>query len=443
MMGKMRIYRLLFTFICLSNIYAYAQSSITGDAHVCANKEYTYVFTGKSADMYKTVSVNVSNGVLTEYGNSTTQSIYYDGPISIKVKWSGSGGFIQVTSDAAYIKYVTCYNPLSDIIPVNANVVLGNTIRLSASSTDVSTYKWKQGSSVLGTSYFIDVSPVVSTTYVLETTHNYSTFPGTLTCSLSVSRVVNVVTNPILDNLIGVDQVLCPGQSATSLTQRSGTSLSGGTGSFTFQWQQSVNNGSTWSTISGATNSSYSPGIITVKTLFRRIVYSGTTQNTSNVVTIDQAPSTLNLTSQTFSSNQLLKAINYVAVSGDLNTTSGTVVEVKAGKAISIASTSEINKTFLFTIESCSSGLRQTSEEVFESVWREGTNHAFNLQPFPNPVNGGVLNIGEKVDHFILYDSRGSVVREGMNTESILVDGIAKGIYFLKVGDQVVKIFVQ
>ncbi len=68
----------------------------------------------------------------------------------------------------------------------------------------------------------------------------------------------------------------------------SGDPASGGgcSGSYSYQWQSS-SNGSTWSTISGATNPTYLPGTISSTTYFRRQVTCGTDIEYSNVSTVE------------------------------------------------------------------------------------------------------------------------------------------------------------
>jgi gliding motility-associated-like protein/uncharacterized repeat protein (TIGR01451 family) len=70
-----------------------------------------------------------------------------------------------------------------------------------------------------------------------------------------------------------------------------GATPSGGSGTYSYQWQQSSNN-TTFTDISGATSASYDPGVLTATTYFRRRVASGscTTASASNVVTITIQP---------------------------------------------------------------------------------------------------------------------------------------------------------
>ena len=71
---------------------------------------------------------------------------------------------------------------------------------------------------------------------------------------------------------IGTAQSICYNTVPAQLTEL--TAPSGGNGTYTYQWQSSANN-STWTDISGATLSTYSPPALTASTYFRRTVISG------------------------------------------------------------------------------------------------------------------------------------------------------------------------
>ncbi|MFC7669684.1 hypothetical protein ACFQT0_21680 [Hymenobacter humi] len=114
-----------------------------------------------------------------------------------------------------------------------------------------------------------------------------STFaPGPLTATTYFRRRVtsgacgpfssNVVTITVLPALtagtIAADQAICIGVTPAPLTS---TALAtGGTGSFSYQWESSPNN-SNWTAIPGATGSTFAAGPLTTTTFFRRRVTSG------------------------------------------------------------------------------------------------------------------------------------------------------------------------
>ena len=92
-------------------------------------------------------------------------------------------------------------------------------------------------------------------------------------CTPAVSNVITITVTPALvAGTIGTDQTLCPGATPTALT--STVAASGGTGTFTYQWESSADN-ATWTAIAGATSAGYAPGVLTATTYFRRRVTSG------------------------------------------------------------------------------------------------------------------------------------------------------------------------
>ncbi|WP_426061951.1 gliding motility-associated C-terminal domain-containing protein [Hymenobacter sp. B1770] len=92
-------------------------------------------------------------------------------------------------------------------------------------------------------------------------------------CAPVVSNVITITVAPTLvAGTIGTDQTVCPGATPASLTSTAGAS--GGTGSYSYQWESSGNNAN-WTAIAGATGAGYAPGVVTSTTYFRRRVTSG------------------------------------------------------------------------------------------------------------------------------------------------------------------------
>lgn len=96
---------------------------------------------------------------------------------------------------------------------------------------------------------------------------------GSGSCIPSTSNFVYVhVFAPLGNNLIGPAQTLCSGGVPNVLT---GTLPTGGTNSYTYQWQSSLNGLSAWTSIPGATGIFLSPGPLTQTTYYRRQIISG------------------------------------------------------------------------------------------------------------------------------------------------------------------------
>lgn len=95
---------------------------------------------------------------------------------------------------------------------------------------------------------------------------------------------------PIGNNTISGDASICQHSSPAPLT---GSSPTGGSGSFTFQWQSStISDKAGFADIVNATGVSYAPDALSQSHWFRRIVKSGDAADTSNAVkiTVDPIP---------------------------------------------------------------------------------------------------------------------------------------------------------
>ncbi len=124
--------------------------------------------------------------------------------------------------------------------------------------------------------------PTPSTASAANTTY-YVTQSNSYNCESDTSKITVIVNPLITNNTISADQTLCNGSTAQPLT---GTSANGGSGSYSFQWQHSIDGGIIWSNIPTAVAATYNPGNVTTDTRYRRIVNSASCTDTSNVVSI-------------------------------------------------------------------------------------------------------------------------------------------------------------
>jgi RHS repeat-associated protein len=98
--------------------------------------------------------------------------------------------------------------------------------------------------------------------------------------------------------LVTVYPQLVPGTVTSSQTinynyvpaQLNLTGISGGNGSYSYQWYYSNNGGSTWPQLSGITGSTYTPGALTATTEYEVIVTSNSVPATSGIATITVYP---------------------------------------------------------------------------------------------------------------------------------------------------------
>ena len=62
---------------------------------------------------------------------------------------------------------------------------------------------------------------------------------------------------------------------------------------------------------------------------------------------------------------------------------------------------------------------------------------------YPNPIHDGVLNFGREVVSFGLFDTKGNMIRYGLDTDHALIEGLPAGVYFLKLDGQMQKLIVE
>ncbi len=178
-------------------------------------------------------------------------------------------------------------SPSSQTINYNATAGTLSVIGVSGGAGSGSyTYQWS--SSPNGTSYS-SISGATSSSYS----------PGNLTATTYYQ--CEVFSNGANANsTAGLVTVYPQIQGTVSPSTRSGVlcdnpcdtlklgSVSGGNGSYTYQWQSSPNN-STWTNISGATGTSYSPGDVTALTYYQVIITSNGDPVASSVAWVKPA----------------------------------------------------------------------------------------------------------------------------------------------------------
>lgn len=168
------------------------------------------------------------------------------------------------------------------------SICYNSSATLTAQSMGVTNpiYKWYNASNTLlhtGQSYTTGTLTTSTTYYVSVEGDNYCE-------NLSSDRKsVNVtVYGNLTSGVIGSTQTVCSGIAPSLFTQI--TAATGGTGIYSYQWQQSAD-GITWANIGGATSSTYTSPALTSTTYFRRGVTSstcGTVYSNSIKITVRQ-----------------------------------------------------------------------------------------------------------------------------------------------------------
>jgi len=151
---------------------------------------------------------------------------------------------------------------------------------LAATPASGNTLHWYTNSALTGGT---TTAPTPSTT-TAGTFNYYVTQSNAAGCESPATTITIIVNPAISNNTIGSDQNTCSGTAPAPLT--STATLSGGSGTFAYQWQRSTDGGTTWANITNATSASYSPGALTSTTQYRRVVNSAACSTTSNTVVI-------------------------------------------------------------------------------------------------------------------------------------------------------------
>ncbi|ASU33060.1 gliding motility-associated C-terminal domain-containing protein [Mucilaginibacter xinganensis] len=166
------------------------------------------------------------------------------------------------------------------------------TITGSAPLGGLSTYTYQWQSSTDG-STFTDIAGATIATFdppLLNTTTWYRRMVTSGTCTApSTSNLVKITIQPALSNNTITPPATVLFCATGSPAVIAGTLPTGGDGiNYTYQWQSSLDGGSTFNNIINSDVKDYNPGTIAATTLYRRTVISGTcsTPSVSNSITI-------------------------------------------------------------------------------------------------------------------------------------------------------------
>jgi hypothetical protein len=203
-------------------------------------------------------------------------------------------------------------------------------------------------------------------------------------CS-SISEPIKIlVLTPITNNNISNNQTICKNTAPRQLT---GEALSGGTGSYSFLWQQSTDSGVTWTGAAGLNNDpsgKYSPMALGSPVMYRRLAVSGLNNcctSVSNSVLIGIYPS--------LPSGEIVNTADTSICSG-----SGVNLKIKLTGAAPWKIKYDRNSAFLNEVASSSSMITVSDSPVANLISDTYTYSICSVED----VNGCIspLNIGTK-----------------------------------------------
>ncbi|WP_316745705.1 gliding motility-associated C-terminal domain-containing protein [Pedobacter gandavensis] len=238
-------------------------------------------------------SVSLSNGVyrFTRTLLDALASGFAYPPISIKVLGPSTGGPWTNQAVVTYLNDSDISNNTASVLTyaipaapslesTTVNYCIGATASpLTATGTNLKWYTVPVGG--MGST----TAPTPSTTTVGTTSYYVTSSNGT--CEGPMTTINVVVQAAITGNTVSANQIICSGLQPAALT---GGAVTGGSGSYLYYWEQSINGGA-WTAASGQNNQpGYAPAALTTTTAYRRTVSGGACSNTSNVVTVTVQP---------------------------------------------------------------------------------------------------------------------------------------------------------
>ena len=186
-------------------------------------------------------------------GGTTCYSAYTT-PVTITVNSAATAGTIS-----------------ADQTICNGDVPAALTSTADGTGSGTITYEWQVDDGLGGG--FVNIIGEVLSTYApgaLTATTVYQrrtkTVSGGVTCYSAYTSPVTITVNDVVTaGTIGGTETICNGSTPTGLTS---TASGNGTGSISYEWQ--YDDGSGYSTIAGATFSTYSPGALLLTTNYKR-----------------------------------------------------------------------------------------------------------------------------------------------------------------------------
>ncbi|MDP4272676.1 MAG: hypothetical protein Q8907_00165 [Bacteroidota bacterium] len=243
---------------------------------------------------------NISGAVGSNYQPGTlNESVFYR-----RVATSGSGCGSVISSPVT----ITVYDALtSGSISSSQTICNGITPSqllgtLPTGGDGIYGYQWQ---SSLDNSSWSDIIGATSSGYqpeaLTKTTYYHRIVTSGSGCGSKTSLPVTItVYDPLTSGTISTSQTVCNGTIPAKLA---GTSPTGGSGTYTYQWQSSTD-ATSWSNIAMASSADYQPGALTATTYYQRVTTAGSCGSmTSSPVTITVYGA---LNAGTISSSQIL-----------------------------------------------------------------------------------------------------------------------------------------
>jgi len=251
--------------------YNTVPATLTSAAATGGNGTYSYQWQSSTAS---TSRANISGATALTYtpAELTNTTYYY------MLVTSNEASTLSATTTITVLPQITTsITPAASTI--NYNTSPGQLTNTVTGGNGTYTFQWQ--SSANGTTW-TNISGATSQNYTAGAL-TATTYFHVITTSNGASVTSNTSTITVYPQLIAPtitpsSQIVNYGSSITTITS---SGLSGGSGTYTYQWQSSAD-ATTWSNINGATTSSYTPPATAGVNNFRLVVTSNGVSVTSN-----------------------------------------------------------------------------------------------------------------------------------------------------------------
>ncbi|MDP3928569.1 MAG: hypothetical protein Q8R57_06065, partial [Bacteroidota bacterium] len=434
--------------ICSGSVPA----TLTGSSPAGGNGPMTYV--------WESSTTSASAGFSAASG--TNNAINYSSSALTTTTWfrrvASSGDCAPSTSSAIEITVtpVISANTVSTAQTIcSGSVPTALTGSSPAGGNGPMTYVWESSttsasagfSAASGTNNAINYSPSA-----LTATTWFRRVVSSGDCAPLTSSAVEITVNPVIaDNTIGSAQTICTGTAPTAL---SGSTPTGGNGTYTYTWELSTSSASAGFTAASGTNNTinYAPGTLTETTWFRRTVSAG--------VCSAAISSAVEITVNPLIANNTISGTNEVCVGGTPATITGSTANGGNGTITYLweSSTTSASAGFAAAV-----GVNNTQNylpaALTTTTWFRRTASAgvcnanitsaiaAVVNPYPTPVVSGSATIctGANATYSIasnsgrtyLWTVNGGTISSGQGTASVQVTWGAAGAGTLTAYDSV------
>lgn len=302
----------------------------------------------------------------TTWSNVSTSSKYKPGALTATTYYRliVTSNSVSVTSNTVTI---TVYPPLTCSISSSQNINYNSAADPLTSSVGggdgTYTYQWQSAPdnntwTTVGSSDAFDPGVLTTTTY-------YRLITSSNGAGVTSNTVVVMVYPQLTCSISPASQTIDPGDPATTLS----AAVSGGNGTYSYQWQSSPDNIS-WT--NEATTSTCNPGALTSNRFYRLIVTSNNVKDTSNTATVNiSITAELSITSTTPSGDGSVNVLSCTTGGGGsfsytwyYSTNGGSSYQVIAGATGDTYTTGEVTATTMYYVAVVSGGNTANSNTV-------------------------------------------------------------------------------